>query len=177
MKQRVALRHGLWIFTLTVVTGCVLPSLTPEPSPPDASLVEADAAVDHMLVDLSILQAGGTEALRAEARRLAISGKADEHLRRALVLLALGDGRDEDESMRLLETHLERRQREPADHRGDAWLAQFLLNQIEARRRIKAELAAVTGQRDRLRRQLEELVAIEEAIRERSQGREIELEP
>jgi hypothetical protein len=177
MKRRVALRHGLWIFALTLVTGCMLPSRTPEPSPPDASLVEADAAVDQMLVDLSILQAGGAEALRAEARRLAISGDADERLRWALVLLALGEGRDEVEGMRLLKAHLESSQREPADHRGDAWLAQFLLDQIEARRRIRAELAAVTRQRDRLQRQLEELMAIEEAIRERSQGREIELEP
>lgn len=176
MKQRVAWRHGFWVLTLTAVTGCTLPPLAPDPSSPDTSRVVADDTVDRMLVDLSILQAAGAEAVRTEARRLAVSGEGED-LRRALVLLALGEDREEDEAAQLLKVHLERRQHDPADGRGDAWLAQFLLNEIEARQRIRAELAAVTGQRDRLRRQLEELMAIEEILRGRSQAREMEQEP
>jgi hypothetical protein len=175
-KPRIWGRHGFSIVALTAVIGCALPSAASDPSVPEPARMATDDAPDRILVALSILQMGDAEAQRPETLWRATSDEK-RNLRRPSVVPTLRADRDEEADTRLLKTLMELRQRDAAQHHADALLAQLLLHQIETSRRLADELAAVREQRDRLQRQLEELLAIEDSIRERAKAHEIALEP
>lgn len=175
MRHRIPLRHGLWLLTIIGFVGCGHLSSTPD-AHPDSSWQESKPSVDRMLMDLATLQAEGNAALRDEAQQLAVAGD-NEGLRRALVLLTLREDGNDEEATRLLRSHLEHLPPEPPQGRADGWLARFLLDEIDNRRRIEVALTEAIEERDRLRRQVEELMIIENKIRERPQVHEIELEP
>jgi hypothetical protein len=163
MTSRIPGRVGLGVLVLTAVVGCALPAAAS-----DQSRMAADGAADRMPQAVSVRNPGdgGTQS-RADA---------NESLRRPPMLPTLGAEADEEAAARLLKALLERR-RDLAQDRAEASLAQILLRQTDTCRRITDELAAVEEQRDRLQRQLEELMAIEEGIRARAKAVEIVLEP
>jgi hypothetical protein len=167
-EPRISGRHGLGIVALTAAIGCALPSAASDPSVPEPPRMATDDAADRSLVDFSTLRIADAEAQRTDP---------NENLRRRSVLPTLRGNQDDEADTRLLKTLLELRQRDAAQHRSEVLLAQLLLHQIETSRRLADELAAVREQRDRLQRQLEELLAIEDSIRERAKAPAITLEP
>jgi hypothetical protein len=106
-----------------------------------------------------------------QALREALASTEDEPLRQALVLLALDDPANDQQALELLETHISG----GTATEGEALLAGLLRDQIQARQVLRSSLTGARTERDALQRQLDELKAIEEQIRDRSRTPEAEL--
>ncbi|HSP00756.1 MAG TPA: hypothetical protein VLN90_04755, partial [Thioalkalivibrio sp.] len=129
-----------------------------------------------LMEEVAQLSARGDQALRdalAASERMGIGMQVEgpTALRRALLLLALGGERQEAQALELLQAHL-LRIHTPA---GEAQLARLLRDQIRARQALASELGSTRNERDALQRQLEELKAIEQQIRDRSRTPELEI--
>jgi hypothetical protein len=133
-------------------------------SPNDRSRQVRDLGA--LMEEVAALTHEGEHALRK-----ALESAADEPLRQALVLLALDDPANDQQALGLLETHLNGAN----STEGERLLAGLLRDQIQARQALRSSLSGARSERDALQRQLDELKAIEEQIRDRSRNPEAEL--
>lgn len=175
------------VLLLSVLTGCVSsqskptePCVLTDPGPSHTPVVLCPPMVGQdlglLMEEVAQLSARGDEALRdalAAPERISMGMQAEgpSTLRRALLLLALGGERQEAQALELLQAHL-LRIHTPA---GEARLARLLRDQIRARQALASELSSTRSERDALQRQLDELKAIEQQIRDRSRTPEMEI--
>jgi len=175
------------VLLLSVLTGCAgslskptEPCALADPEPRHTPVVLCPPMVGQdlglLMEEVAQLSARGDQALRdalAAPERMSMGMQAEgpSALRQALLLLALGGEREEAQALELLQAHL-LRIHTPA---GEARLARLLRDQIRARQALASELVNTRSERDALQRQLEELKAIEQQIRDRSRTPELEI--
>jgi hypothetical protein len=119
-----------------------------------------------LIEEVAALARQGEQALRDAA------SSESPPLRKALLLLALNDRADDARALELLEAHLA----EGASQDGEVLLANLLRDQIRARQSLRSSLTSARSERDELQRQLDELKAIEEQIRDRARTTDMELQ-
>ena len=125
--------------------------------------------MDHLgvlMAEVAALSQKGEQALRD-----ALAAPGNEPLRNALLHLALDDSDHEKRALESLEAHLSR----DITPDGEKLLANLLRDQILARQALRSSLTGARTERDALQRQLEELKAIEQQIRDRARTPETEL--
>lgn len=123
--------------------------------------------VGLLMEEVAMLARQGEQALRDAA-----SSSDSRPLRKALLLLALNDRADDARALELLDAHLAR----GASEDGEGLLASLLREQIRARQTLRSSLTSARSERDELQRQLDELRAIEEQIRDRARTTDMELQ-
>jgi hypothetical protein len=128
-----------------------------------------------LLEDVAGLKAQGQQAVRdALADPSLVLPPAEigrRGLRKALLLLTLDDSRQEAEALALLKAHRAR----PDTPLDEALLAGLLEDEVRARKVLRTSLAQTRMERDAAQRQLEELKAIEQQIRDRSRTPDLEI--
>jgi|GEM_PF-2023175 len=133
------------------------------------------AGLVDLLEDVAGLKAQGQQAVRdALADPSLVLPPAEigrRGLRKALLLLTLDDSRQEAEALALLKAHRARLDT-PLD---EALLAGLLEDEVRARKVLRTSLAQTRMERDAAQRQLEELKAIEQQIRDRSRTPDLEI--
>ncbi|ACL73572.1 hypothetical protein Tgr7_2495 [Thioalkalivibrio sulfidiphilus HL-EbGr7] len=148
---------------------CALKASEPRATPVQLCPPRAGETLGLLMEEVAALGAGGEAALRG-ALAEAHNGEAPL-LREALLRLALADPAEEGRALELLERHQARSDTPP----GEALLAGLLRDQLRARQGLRTSLAGARGERDALQRQLDELRAIEQQIRDRTRTPEMEL--
>ncbi|OOG23151.1 hypothetical protein B1C78_12210 [Thioalkalivibrio denitrificans] len=173
---------GMAILTSGWLAGCALTDESRdglESCPEGASVQAAYPAVTHcvpgarhmhhlgeLMAEVAALSQQGEQALRD-----ALAAPGNEPLRNALLHLALDDSDHEKQALESLEAHLSR----DMTPDGEKLLASLLRDQILARQALRSSLTGARTERDALQRQLDELKAIEQQIRDRSRAPETEL--
>jgi hypothetical protein len=120
-----------------------------------------------LMEEVATLARQGEQALRDAA-----SSSDSRPLRKALLLLALNNRADDVRALELLEAHLA----QGVSEDGEGLLASLLREQIRARQTLRSSLTSARSERDEFQRQLDELRAIEEQIRDRARTTDMELQ-
>ena len=182
IQRRSTALPGMVVLMSGWLVGCALtddPRAGVAPCPEEASVEAVYSTVTHcvpgarhmahlgvLMDEVAALSQQGEQALRD-----ALASPGNEPLRDALLHLALDDSEHEERALESLEAHLSRE----TTPDGEKLLASLLRDQILARQALRSSLTGARTERDELQRQLEELKAIEQQIRDRSRAPETEL--
>jgi hypothetical protein len=134
---------------------------------PDDPLTGGAMDLGLLIEEVATLARQGQQALRDAA-----ASSDSPPLRKALLLMALNDRADDARALELLEAHLA----QGGSPDSEVLLASLLRDQIRARQTLRSSLTTARSERDELQRQLDELKAIEEQIRDRTRTTDMELQ-
>lgn len=182
-RYRALATSGVLVLLSGLLAGCagmqdIRRAPEPCPAPQAAALPDKRCLADDprtggamdlglLMEEVATLARQGQQALRDAA-----SSSDSRPLRKALLLLALDDRADDARALELLEAHLA----QGGSPDGEVLLASLLRDQIRARQTLRSSLTATRSERDELKRQLDELKAIEEQIRDRNRTTDMELQ-